>query len=704
MVGRQRWGVYGAGLCAIAITALSGFTGRGRVSTASAERARGQIPATTAPPAAELSLDAKLLLIGVTGHEAAMAAMQQELDDLGTPYSLVSDETTLSADMLADGATHGLFDGVIQAACDPTADIGATDATGALSSYLATYRVRAACLDARPDPAWGFGTAVDVDTHANPLALQFTDAGKAVFGWYATAAPVSVSGVAAALATAADATTTPLLVDGSGRAGVAIHRFTDGRELLLLSFDQAPGALHAQQLMPGVASWLGRGVFIGEKRAFFSPQTDDIFLGTVMQDGTTFRMAGDDLRNLSRWQQQVRATTLGAGFTVTLPFNGVEVTDTDDLTAAAREVGQQFAWLSHTFDHHRLDTADYARMTMELTSNDAVMTKYAFGPYDRSSLITPDVSGLANAPVMQAALDFGIQQIVCDASTAACQPPPNTGLDNPVVPAMFMVPRLATSLYANVSTPAEWVSAYDWLNTGTSGSTASYDDILNAQSALLLPHLLASDLDPWMFHQANLRAYDGTHTLFTDLADRLFAQYQLLRVLPLVSLPMTEIAARMRDRAARPSAGLTATIGPGPTITLRAASAVRVPVTGARAPNAETYGQTVISMVAVPAGGQVSLPLVTAASPTDGGAAPGAAPSSAPGDGAATGAVATTTMPSSGGCGCVAAGGLRSSPPGGRWAWTFVALWGAAGVLRARGGRARRSGHRCGCHSPSCQS
>ena len=383
--------------------------------------------------------------------------MQHELDYIGTPYTVVTDAASVSADMLADSATHGLFDGVVQAACDPTADIGATGATGVLSSYLATFRVRAACLFARPDPAWGFGALVDADTHGTSLQLQLTDAGKSVFGWYASTAPVAVSGVAAAVAPPADATTTPLLVDASGRAGVAVHRFADGRELMLLGFDQAPGALHSQQLMAGVASWLGRGVFIGEKRAFFAPQMDDIFLGTVMEDGTTFRMSGDDMRNVARWQQQVRATPVGAGVTLTFPFNGAEVTDTDALTAAARDVGSQFAWLSHTFDHHRLDAADYARMTLELTSNDAVMTKYAFGPYDRASLITPDVSGLANASVMQAAVDFGVRQVVCDASTAACQPPPNAGLANPVVPAMFMVPRLATSLYANVSTPTEWV-------------------------------------------------------------------------------------------------------------------------------------------------------------------------------------------------------------------------------------------------------
>ena len=479
----------------------------------------------------------------------------------------------------------------------------------------------------------------------------------------------------------------PLLVDGAGRAGVAIHHFADGRELMLLSFDQAPGALHSQQLMAGVASWLGRGVFIGEKRAYFGPQLDDVFLGTVMEDGTTFRMSGDDLRNAARWQQQARATAVGAGVTLTLPFNGAEVTDTDGLTAAAREVGPQFAWLSHTFDHHRLDAADYARMTMELTSDDAVMTKYAFGPYDRASPITPDVSGLANASVTQAAVDFGIRQVVCDASTAACQPPPNSGLANAVVPGMFMVPRLATSLYANVSTPTEWVSSYNWLNPATSGAGPSYDQILSGQSALLLPHLLEGDIDPWMFHQSNLRAYDGTHTLFTDPADPAAgpvpgaagaSDYQ----------PVDD---RHRRAHARPGSAAVDGAGgdhrAGTDDYTAAASAVRVPVTGARASNAEAYGQTIISMVEVPAGGKVSLPLVTTAG-ADAGTPPSSTPAT-PGDAAVTGA-ATVTMTSSsgGGCGCVAGGDLPWSRPTGGWGAALTALLWTARTVRPRRRRA----------------
>src|SRR5262249_6581287 len=155
------------------------------------------------------------------------------------------------------------------------------------------------------------------------------------------------------------------------------------------------------------------------------------------------------------------------GLTLTLPFNGVEVADGDPLTQAARDVGSQFQWVSHTFDHHRLDYADYARMTQELTSNDAVMTKYAFRPYDRPSLVSPDVSGLMNQPVMQAAADFGIEQLICDASYKGCDPPvPNTAITNPLVGALLMIPRIPTNLYANVSVPDDWVAQYNALHGG----------------------------------------------------------------------------------------------------------------------------------------------------------------------------------------------------------------------------------------------
>src|SRR4029078_8702137 len=127
----------------------------------------------------------------------------------------------------------------------------------ALDAYAAAFGVRSACLFARADAALGLGAGADPP--ASSVSLRYTPDGANVFGWYAANAPVVVSGVAAVLAPPADAATTPLLVDDAGDAPAAGHRSSDGRELMLLTFDQAPGALHSSQLLCGVASWVMRG-------------------------------------------------------------------------------------------------------------------------------------------------------------------------------------------------------------------------------------------------------------------------------------------------------------------------------------------------------------------------------------------------------------------------------------------------------------
>jgi hypothetical protein len=644
--------------------------------------------AATAP--ADVTLDARLLLVAVDGSEPALAAMRAELDQIGTPYTVVTTSSApVTATTLSDSPTHGLYGGVVRVACGAGTGPDAASVS-ALDAYAAAFGVRSACLFARVDPSLGLSGGTSVDTHASPVTLQYTADGSAVFGWYATGAPVQVSGAAAMLASP-DATTTPLLIDQAGDAAVAVHRFADGHELMLLTFDQAVGAAHSTQLLGGVASWVARGVFIGEKRAYLTPQPDDLFLGTVLSDGTTFRMSGDDLRNIAAWQQQVQAKPVGADFRITFPFVGAEVTDSDDLTQAARAIGSQFSFVSHTFDHHRLDAATYAQMTQELTSNDAVMQKYAFGPYDRTSLVTPDISGLANAQILMGALDWGIQRVVCDATLASCRGPlPSTGLANPLVAGMFMIPRFATNLYANVASPDQWVASYNTIVGGASGAARTIDQILDSESNILLNHLLAGDINPVMFHQTNLRAYDGTHTLMTDLLDQVISKYAALRTLPIVSLPLDEMGARMQDRAARDAAGVSATISPGKSITVRAAQAVRVPVTGAVGAGAEAYGAVTITRVTLAAGAEVTLPLAGGGSGGNGGGGTtGTLAADAGTDAASTGnpptpqgAVQVPATASSGGCSCALRPAQNDEGERGLPALAFVAV--AVGLMTRR--------------------
>jgi hypothetical protein len=197
------------------------------------------------------------------------------------------------------------------------------------------------------------------------------------------------------------------------------------------------------------------------------------------------------------------------------------------------------------------------------------------------------------------------------------------------------------------------------------------DQILDSESNTLLAHLLAGDINPVMFHQANLHAYDGTHALMTDLLDQVISKYAALRVLPIVSLQMNDMGARMQDRAARDPAGVNATISPGKSITIRTTQAVSVPVTGAVGDNAEVYGAVTISRVTLAAGAEITLPL--AGGNTSGGAGidGGGTPSSGshvitgPGGG------------SNGGCACVVVDGR--APAGGS-----MAVWlGAIGITLA---------------------
>jgi MYXO-CTERM domain-containing protein len=650
---------------------LAGCLGQGPVAPRSALEPPPQL--ADAPDAGDVTIGARILLISGSGAEPAVTAMRAELDRIGTPYTAVATGSTpLTPDMLVDSAGDGAFNGLIQATCGPGATVDAAT-TAMLIDYASRFGVRSVCLHGVPDGAFGLGPGTSVDARATALTLTYTSDGAALFSSYSVTSPLVVSGVDAAVAPVADdAATTPLLVDASGNAAAVIHRPADGSEQLVLTFDQAPGALHTRQLLYGLLLWVSRGVFLGEKRAYLGAQVDDVFLGTVTRSGPIYRMSGADLGAAAAWQQQLQASA--TGLRLTFAFNGAEVTDADPLTQAAKAMGGNFDWVSHTFDHHRLDTADYTRMTWELTQNDAVMQANAFGPYDRASLVTPDISALTNTDVLRASADYGIQRIICDGSQSNCRPQiPNTGLPNQLVPALFMIPRIADDLYANVSTPAEWVDEFNALNAARLGRTLAIDEILDAESDVLLGYLLDGNIEPWMFHQANLRLYDGSHALLTDLLDRTIAKYAALRVLPVQSPTMEEAGQRMQDRLQRESANVTATIHAGQ-ITVRATTAARVPITGAKGDGAESYGAFVITRVDVPAGGEVSVPIPHV------GPTPGAVPGGVvvP-DGGAPGAVATSQS----GCGC-------RMGSGGTSAWSLTLALAAALALLARRPRGPR--------------
>jgi hypothetical protein len=128
--------------------------------------------------------------------------------------------------------------------------------------------------------------------------------------------------------------------------------------------------------------------------------------------------------------------------------------------------------------------------------------------------------------------------------------------------------------------------------------------------------MLMGDMDPEMFHQPNLHAYDGTRSILGDLYDATFNTYFKLFNLPVLSPTLDGLGQKMQNRDAYNRSGVTARVVSGATpqivVSIPAGSpvaAVTVPLTGLNSTGAEVYGGKNISHLPLTKGQTVTLPL-----------------------------------------------------------------------------------------------
>jgi hypothetical protein len=355
------------------------------------------------------------------------------------------------------------------------------------------------------------------------------------------------------------------------------------------------------------------------------------------QTGKVFRMNGADFNALLKWQNGLQARDAKfANIRMELPFNGVGLsgiyTDTT-LGDAISLNGFDFKWISHTYDHENLDAISASNATTELSANNQVRTDIGFEKYFLDSMIQPDISGLNNSQFLTAAYNFGIRNMLCDISHADClgstSGKPNTGyyIDKTKLPAtanasILVIPRYAANLYYNVSTPAEWVSEYNYIYKSPGGLFPTFttpqtiSDIVNRESDMWLRYMMKYSIYSVMFHQPNLRAYDGTHSLLGDLMDATLNKYKALFSLPVKSPSQNAQAALIRSRMTFDAAGVTGVVKLGATattntVTITAPKAADVPLTGLTAGTSANYGGQVQSTVKMAAGTSVSVTGVT---------------------------------------------------------------------------------------------
>jgi hypothetical protein len=572
-----------------------------------------QLPVTSA------TLDAKLLVIAGDGTEPVLGAIRQAADYEGIPYTLyVASKTPggFTPAMLSDGGNHAYYQGIVLttgtlAYFNGSAWSSAFNTTEwqALWDYQAKYRVRTAIAYAYPTADLGYGPATGVDATTNPISARLTSAGQSVFPYVNAANPLVITKAWTYLAQPAGTGTNVLLNDSQGDALALVRTYPDGRQVLSTTFDGNFFLVHSLALGHGLMNWVTGGLFLGERHSYMTPQVDDIFIDDDLYGGGTYRITATDWAAVDAWQTQKHLQSQTSELLLHMAFNGEGTTgiySPDLLTPAAQLTSAHFPWINHTFTHQNLDpdSASYDLAYWEITRNNQTAASMGFANYDRRALVTPDVSGLSNPAAMSAAYDAGVRFLVTDTSKPGMDnPTPQAGIYNPLEPAILMIPRRPVNLYYNVTTPTQWTNEYNYLYHTYWGRDLTYAEILDKESDVLLQYLLRGESDPWMFHESNLRAYDGVHFLLGDLLDRTLGKYGSLIVTPIRTLNMVSLGEWTNNRMRYNAAGVRCSIAPQQgTITLTASAAAVVPVTGLCTDSAEDYGGECISHVSLSPG------------------------------------------------------------------------------------------------------
>ncbi|MFN8466041.1 MAG: hypothetical protein U0X20_10840 [Caldilineaceae bacterium] len=616
---------------------LSGGSKQAQAGTAQA----GAVQATK-------STDMKILVIAADGSETDYPYITATLDQLGIQYDILLAATQpLVPEILSDGADHGYYQGVILV----TGSLIYYDATSAswisgfdaqewqtLWAYEAAFGVRQVTSYTVPGSSpdsYGLTYVNYQDTTSLPLTATFTNAGKQVYADLNTSNPVTFKGAWVYLGTVIDPNvTTPLLTTPEGYAIASITKYPDGRENLAITAGNNPYLIHSLQLSYGTVNWVTKGLFAGYRKAWINPQIDDLLIDNDMWDiaaqsdltGLLFRMSGNDFLKAIDWQNNIRTKyPLASSLTLEWPFNGEggldDIFANDTLTPVVQQNQAAFTYVNHTYSHIYLDApVTYQEILTELQKNDAAAQTLGFTRYHADTMVQPDISGLQNPAFFQAIKDHGIKYIISDTSRPGWNnPSPNIGIYPANGLGALVIPRRPTNLFSNLSTQEEWVSEYNCFYgpTGICAGGAfrywdhdlTYAEILDKESDVWLQYLLKWDIDPLMFHQANVRAYDGTNSLLGNLIDATLAKYSQLSNVPIQFITQHDIGVKMDERMTYNAAGVTATLTPCQSIVLTSQSNARVPLTGVAYGTTESFAGQNISYVDVTASQPVTVSL-----------------------------------------------------------------------------------------------
>jgi hypothetical protein len=606
------------------------------------------------------SVDMRVLVIytSVDGNPYELPGITRALDRIGIPYDTMDALTVpLTTETLIDDGDHGAYYAIILT----TGDLGYVDSSGywvsafdaseweLLHAYEVAFGVRQVTSYTAPYVPYDYGLAWDwSDPQGTTQSADglFTAAGRAVFDDL-TGQPLPIRTHTYLPTIVEPDNVSPLLVTDTGRVLASIYTDPDdGWESLTLTFSKNDWSLHSLLVWGDMIEWVTRGVYLGERHVNMTPQVDDLLIDDNVWDpvalsdetGLTYRITNSDFNTVIAWQKNLNNNVpVAADVRLEMAFNGEGATGIypkDKLTKQVQKKNDAFSWINHAYSHLNMSFPEddegnpigpattYEEALAELQLNAAMVAELKLVHYIPEAFVQPDISGLDNQNFLQAAYDFGIRYLISDTSRSEWNnPSPNTGiLLGEEGEKLLVIPRHPSNLFYNLTTPQEWVSEYNyyygeggaWCVTfGCWGYDMTYQQIIDYESSVLLSYLLKWDIDPLMFHQANLRNYANGQSLLGDLLDATLRQYATYYTLPIRGLTQAEIGEEMLARMAFNEAEIEAEIVPCSQLTLTnpGSGTVTIPVTGLSVPGAELYGGDPIADVTLVAGGSATYPI-----------------------------------------------------------------------------------------------
>jgi hypothetical protein len=458
-------------MAAAVVAVLLACLGTGRLAGG------GRSTASAAAPAQQIGMKVLLITDNNTdpsnASDVAYGDWVNTLTREGVPYDtwVTSSPMPALSSTGADGTQIANYEGVVVATSGLQ---GMTSAQwAALQTFEHQFSVRQVTAYASPSADQGLNAASSTDFLASTTPISLTGDGSQAFP-YLKGVALDTGSFGYEATTAAGANVDPLITGPNASVVLGVYTAPDGRQTMFQTFNENPYMLQSQLLRHGELDWLARNTYFGDQRNYLETHIDDNFLAdaawsiagnattaphtTDFNDADSLRTVPADVAAAAAWSRQ-------NNFRIDMLFNGggsVAVASGDTLVGAGdsgsggvgstgttggsstcssaspcpdpllaafqttdpatgKAYTDDFAWISHTWDHPNVDqgcaTQNY--IEAELNQNTQWATKAAaatpgnpidgglgltsstdptatLGTDDPQVIITGEHSGLAN--------------------------------------------------------------------------------------------------------------------------------------------------------------------------------------------------------------------------------------------------------------------------------------------------------------------